>query len=287
MPKVRNILVSVSGGRSSHYMAWRMVRDSNYSHNNLLFAFSNTGKEREETLDFVNRCDIEWGLGIVWLEAKVNPEYRQSTTYTRVTYETASRKGQPFESMMHKYGIPNAAYPHCTRELKQRPIRAYASEYFNGEPYVTAIGIRCDEARRIRAGDSDFIYPLVEWGIRVETVRKFWNESPFDLHLRDYEGNCDLCWKKSKRKILTLLKERPEISDWWNEMEIRYGMLRLPTRAPTESPVVFGRHNESISNLIEQSRLPFTPVTDPFWKKESTGTMDDESPCECMQSDTE
>lgn len=278
----RNLLVSVSGGRSSHYMAKHIRAHPDYADCNFLFAFGNTGKERPETLDFIERCDKEWDLGIVWLEAKINPIYRQPTTYTRVSYETASRNGEPFEAMIRKYGIPNIPFPHCTRELKLRPINAYAKEHFKGEPYITAIGIRVDEARRIRI-DRDKCYPLVEWGVNVERVRRWWQTQPFDLQLKDYEGNCDLCWKKSLRKLMTLVNERPQDAEWWAEMEAKYAELKLPSRTHSEAankPQYFGRNATPIVELVTMARAGgFEAVTDPF--------MDEEQPCACMLQDYE
>jgi hypothetical protein len=273
----RNLLVSVSGGRSSHFMAKHLREHPDYRDCNLLFAFGNTGKERAETLDFVHECEVHWSMPIVWLEAKVNPEYRKATTYTVVSYETASRNGEPFEAMIRKYGIPNQSFPHCTRELKLHPIHAYAHDHFNGEPYITAIGIRVDEARRIKI-TTDKCYPLVEWGVNVERVRRWWQTQPFDLALKDYEGNCDLCWKKSLRKLMTLVTERPQDTKWWQTMEERYSKLKLPSRAHSETankPQFFGRKAVPMAELIAMAKtVDFKAVTDPF--------MDEESPCACM-----
>lgn len=263
-----------------------MLESMEYQGDNLLFAFGNTGKERPETLDFVKRCDDEFGWNSVWLEAKVNPILNQPTTYSIVTYETASRNGEPFEAVIKKYGIPNKPYPHCTRELKLRPIHAYARDYFGTDDFVSAIGIRVDEARRIKIS-KDKIYPLVEWGITVNAVRRFWDSMPFDLRLKDYEGNCDLCWKKSKRKILTILTENPEAAKWWADMELKYSKLDFTDRRTKAEPewtlfekregTFFGRNNTPIDSFIEMSKFPFEKVSDRF-----DSDMDAEEPCACM-----
>lgn len=278
-PTKRKILVSVSGGRSSHYMARRMQLDPAYAGDNLLFIYANTGKERLETLDFVHECDQAWQMGIVWVEAKVNPIYRQPTLYTVVNYHVARRHGEPFEAVIRKYGIPNRNYPHCTRELKLAPIHSYARDHFKGQLYITAIGIRADEARRIKISD-DKIYPLVEWGVKVETVRRWWQTQPFDLKLRDYEGNCDLCWKKSQRKLLTLISEQPKAHRWWAQMEEWYSHKELDTREKGQPPYYFNRMNVPVVDLVKLAKEGgFESVTDPYW--------DQEEPCACMLQDYE
>lgn len=214
------IIVSFSGGRTSAFMATLMLQ--NYNRQDLVFVFANTGKENKETLDFINKCDLAWQLNVVWLEALVNPEKGKGTTYKLVSYETASRNGEPFADVNKKYGIPNKNQPHCTRELKEAPIKKYAKETF-GKNYKMAIGIRIDEAGRInrlRAEKYNWIYPLADdFPTTKKMVSNFWSKQPFDLSIPDYLGNCDLCWKKSKKKRLRILSENPSIGDWWQGEE--------------------------------------------------------------------
>src|SRR5690349_17014058 len=105
--KSDNVLVSFSGGRTSAYMCHLMLNDPYWSSKNLVFVFANTGKEREETLKFVDRCDRFFGLNLVWVEAKVVHEHGVGTTYTVTNFKDAKRNGEPFEETIRKYGIPN------------------------------------------------------------------------------------------------------------------------------------------------------------------------------------
>lgn len=62
-------VVSFSGGRTSGLML-RKILDA---YDGKLpdcgrVVFCNTGKERQETLDFVERCSIEWDVPVTWLE---------------------------------------------------------------------------------------------------------------------------------------------------------------------------------------------------------------------------
>jgi len=249
------ILISFSGGRTSAFMTKYILESEKYKDREKVVIFSNTGKERLETLDFVNRCDIEWGLNVHWVEADIQHTENIGTLPKKVTYQTASKDGYPFEQMIKKYGLPNKAFPHCTRELKQVPINKYMKQ-LGFAKYETAIGIRADEEHRInweRAKKEGYIYPLAtDMRVDKDFIRKWWDKQCFDLELKDYEGNCDMCWKKSERKLLTMILESPHLIEWWNEMELKYG----------KDEFVFFRNNKSAIDLIELSKGKFRKVSD-------------------------
>ena len=257
---MKPLVISFSGGRTSAYMTYQLLKK--YSGlREIVVVFANTGKERKETLDFVNACDVYFNFNTVWLEAD------GAGGYKTVTYETASQTGEPFELIIQKYGIPNPSFPHCTRELKTRPITKFAKSLFS--EYDMAIGIRIDEPKRLVPKNS-IVYPLAhDFPSTKEIVNSWWAAQPFNLQLRTYEGNCDLCWKKSKRKLLTLLVEQPHLADWWNAIEVKYGSF-IPAGqiAGRDAVNTFYRQRESISDLIEESKFPFDLATDdfPLWR---------------------
>lgn len=253
-----NLLLSFSGGRTSAYMTKWMLENKRDDYSEIVVVFANTGQENEQTLDFVNRCDKEWNLGVVWLEADVIHEANKGTSFKIVNYKTASRKGEPFEQVIIKYGIPNQSYPHCTRELKLRPMKAYLRSigWSNGD-YVSAIGIRVDEMDRVNSKmvEENLIYPLIEYTKATkELINLWWDRQPFNLELQEHQGNCSWCWKKSKRKLLTLVKESPQIFKFPAEMESKYGLNGSNLDGTHR---VFFRNNTSTINLIEESKLPF------------------------------
>lgn len=279
------LVVSFSGGRTSAFMARALQIRYENKERELVFIFANTGKERTETLDFVNECDKRWNLGVTWLEYDLeyylihnNKEiliekkrldriirkfkkvkFTFKSTFKIVSYETASRNGEPFEKMITKYGLPNKALPHCTRELKGRTITRYLRTIgLKNGMYETAIGIRIDEAHRINwqtAKRDRFIYPLAtDFRATKDFIRTWWDRQEFDLQLKDYEGNCDMCWKKSERKLLTMILEKPHLIEWWNEMEIKYG----------QGEFSFFRNNKTAIDLIEMSKQNFTKATDEY-----------------------
>lgn len=187
--------------------------------------FANTGCEHPKTLEFVDKCAKHFNWDIVWLEAKVHHGVRVGTTFTEVDYRTASTNGEPYEQVIKKYGVPCVAAPHCTRELKLAPIRAWCRSMFGTAIIDTAIGIRADETRRINpktAMQNKLHYPLVALDIDKQDVLDFWAEQPFDLDLPEHLGNCVWCFKKSDTKLLKALQGYPIAFDFPRRIEQQY-----------------------------------------------------------------
>jgi hypothetical protein len=251
---MKNLLISFSGGRTSAFMAKVILEHPKYKDYNKLFVFANTGKEAEATLKFVDNCDKKFNLNVVWLEADVDHRERKGTRYKIVDFDTASRGGQPFEEVIKKYGLPSKTYRHCTRELKEVPIHKYAKEFFGNKDYLTAVGIRADEKHRL-GGNPNIIYPLAELNIDEIIVRDWWARQDFDLELKDYQGNCDLCFLKSIRKKLTIIDENPDAAGWWIDMEDKYGDGDLRVK--------FDIYRDySVQDLVDKAKIPFNKAVD-------------------------
>lgn len=254
-----NLLISFSGGRTSAMMTKYILDNFNEKYN-IIVCFANTGKERQETLDFINKCDKEFNFNVVWLETLVNENFGKGSKHIVTNYNEASRNGEPFEMVIKKYGIPNKKYPHCTRELKLGPIKSYLKS-INFTNYYTAIGIRSDEPKRLnreKAKKEKILYFADFVNVTKNDVNIFWSKQNFDLKLKSYEGNCDLCFKKSQRKLMTLIKENPQITNWWIEMENKYSNYLPKTRNQEfKPPFYFGRDNTSINDIIEESKFDF------------------------------
>ena len=255
----RRLVISFSGGRTSGLMLRRLIdktRDTN-----VVVTFANTSQEDERTLEFVHKIDCEWGIGIVWLEAVVNPGRGNGTTHKVVSFDTADRSGAVFESVIAKYGIPNKGFPGaCTRELKLRAITSYLRSIGWGPgTYDTAIGIRADEFDRMdsMASEKRFIYPLIADGITKDDVLAWWRTQPFDLGIPEHFGNCRWCWKKSLRKHLTLVKECPEAFDFPRRMEAQYAHAGSGT-----GPRTFFRNYMTVDDLFDLAQHPFDSFRD-------------------------
>jgi hypothetical protein len=276
MKKDKLLVCTFSGGRTSAFMGQFIKNYSKYDDFDKVFVFANTGKEREETLKFINKCDKEWSLKVVWLEADVVHEKGIGTNYKIVDFETASRSGEPFEEILKKYPIPNNFASNCTRELKLKPIEKYVKSLGYEEVY-TAMGIRWDEQHRMSntAEKQNIIYPLIN-DVKVDSkfIRSWWDKQSFDLQLKDYEGNCDLCFKKSTRKRLTIIKENPNVAEWWQRMEETYGNEELPRFDL--------RSNLSIEQLVKMAQQPFNRVEDLHeLSKNQCSLFDFETDCFC------
>lgn len=258
----QNLLISFSGGRTSAYMT-KFIFDNWSEMFNIIVVFANTGREFEETLQFVNECDKRWNFNTVWIEAITDEKHGNGVRAKVVNFETASRNGEPFEAMIAKHGMPNVKMAICTRELKSYAIKSYAKQ-IGFKNYKTAIGIRADEIDRIQSDHAKkgFIYPLVSAGTTKSDVNKFWINNDFDLQLKGYEGNCDFCFKKSLRKLLTLTIEQPKKLEWWQEMEKKYCEYVPITRKVQNKKTTFFRNGLTSSDLIELSKQEFEKAKD-------------------------
>lgn len=225
------INISFSGGRSSAMMLH--IMKENYDPKDFVITFANTGKERPETLDFVHEIETRWNLPIVWLEATFDPYIKGSgktqkdcINYKIVDYETANRDGKPFSDLIEflKY-VPNRVKRLCTYYLKVWIIEKYMLDNFDG--HDTAMGIRYDEPKRVRK-HKDKVLPLNDFKVTNKDVRLFWKSQEFDLQLKDYEGNCDLCFLKGIDKRRTILKNNPELAEWWINQEETAGQTFEP-----------------------------------------------------------
>lgn len=250
------LFVSFSGGRTSAYMCHWLLNNKADEYD-FIFVFANTGAEVEGTLEFVDRCDKEWGLNLVWLEAKVNPVKGAEIEFKTVNFESASREGEPFYDVCAKHGVPNSDRPFCTQYLKTYVINAYKASLGHKRTHKTAIGIRADEADRMNFGQlerGEVLYPLIKFTHTAQSdVVLFFKDYHFDLNIRPNDGNCKFCFKMSKRHQMTRAKYNPEYFDLAIKIEREFGHID----AKEGDPRHMYRGNESANDIIASSREPF------------------------------
>lgn len=219
--------ISFSGGRTSAYMLYKVLEANDMKlPEEAIVCFANTGKEDEATLKFVNDCAVNWNVPIVWLEYRNAEETKDR--WTQVTYETASRNGEPFEALITKRNyLPNPVSRFCTGEMKVLTIERYMKSI--GRPdFETMIGIRADEPRRIVKMRGNKLMPLADDGKTQYDVQAFWKSAPFNLGLKFIDGvtalgNCDLCFLKGPSQVLGIIKDKPDRAAWWAAMEAKIG----------------------------------------------------------------
>ena len=170
-----NTIVSFSGGRTSGVMLWHVLKAHDWNlPENVKVVFENTGKEREETLDFVHEVETRWGVDINWIEWRLEkPRFR------RVNYETASRNGEPFAELIEWKGnyLPGPVQRMCTQHLKVDCMRHFIRSELQWDEWQSFIGIRADEPRRWRVENS--------WGAEKSGRDGYYtmNDSWFDEYM--------------------------------------------------------------------------------------------------------
>lgn len=247
-------IVNVSGGRTSALMLRRILD----AHGGRLpadvhVAFANTGRERAETLDFVSALERRW-CRVRWLERS-----GEAPGWREVSYETASRAGEPFAELIEARSfLPNAVMRFCTQALKIEVAAGFmrAQGY---ERWTSVTGLRRDEPSRvakIRARESaddarewDTVCPLYDAHITKDDVADFWRAQDFDLGLRWWESNCDGCFLKGAAILERTERDHPGSLAWWSTQEQAIGATFAKGR--------------TYLRLIERARRPMLALVEP------------------------
>lgn len=231
-----------------------------------------------QTLDFVHEMETRWKVPIVWLEyhripafkitpgifptrrrnlnlAKAAASGEDTHWFKVVNYDTASRNGEPFDELLEwMKPLPNVVSRGCSMQLKIRTAMRYLFSLGLKE-YISNIGIRLDESQRsiqILASCDSFEhpeFPLIRNGVDEHEVMAFWNNNDFDLQLKSYQGNCDLCFLKAKWKRVLMAQEQPKALQWWKSWETRKAL-------EIKGDGIYFRLGEPYSMIEELSKQP-------------------------------
>ena len=236
--------ISLSGGKTSGFMI-RQILDA---HGGILpswvkVTFANTGLEMEETLVFVQAMSDNWGFDITWLEIDEawtepgkNGKTKRPYTVKVVDFETAARSGEPFAKIIKQHGsLPNPVNRYCSNRMKSRAFKKYLNS-IGWSDWSSYLGIRADEHRRgmkmkgkVLEG-GEIVLPMMDAGHTIKDVSQFWENNDFDLMLPTHGGvaalgNCSLCFLKNGGKKQSIIRERPDLADWWIEQESLAGQV--------------------------------------------------------------
>lgn len=272
---MEKIFISFSGGRSSALTTRILVE--HYGRENCIILFANTGKENEETYQFVSNCAKNWNYEIVWIESTFE-KYDGSKTqrdcigFKVVNESNFRRNNLKFSSLSTPYGdmidaysmIPNRMARFCTEYLKVIPMQKYLQS-IGIVKYKTAMGIRFDEPIRVQK-HLEKLLPLHDHKITKQMVLEWWKKQDFDLKLEEQDGNCDLCPLKSERKLKTIIRNNPNSAKWWEEQEDKFGshFFRKP-----------------MSELIKLSKMRFSLFHENLNSQENLFGQDLEISCFC------
>ena len=227
--------ICFSGGRTSGYMLHHILEANDGLPPDCVVTFENTGKEREETLCFIDAVARAWSVPIHWIEWRgfIEDRPQRFCRFEEVSFATASRNGEPFDALLDNITMmPNPVMRLCTINLKIRLGACYMRSLGYDE-FDAVMGIRADEPGRVarmldpqRDNDAGTpLLPLNTAGVRKADVLSFWQSQPFNLDLdaQGDLGNCDLCFLKARHKIVRAIVDEPARADWWIEAERRFG----------------------------------------------------------------
>lgn len=215
-------VISFSGGATSGFML-KQILDAHDGAlpKDVVVCFANTGLEHEKTLDFVRKVESNWGLKINWLE------YRSVRNFAQVDFQTASRKGEPFDLLIgDKQYLPNPAARFCTIEMKIKTISRFVKEVFGfNDGYLDVMGLRYDEPGRVARtknsmnSDREVCCPMYHAKHTLEDVDSFWSNNSFKLEIPRILSNCVGCFLKGASKLDLIARQAPGSLEWWAKRE--------------------------------------------------------------------
>lgn len=259
MPK-KKLLISFSGGQTSAYMTYKILNDPSFVEEyEFIIVFANTGKEHEGTLEFVRDCEGPFGQKVHWIGSRHLDDNGNRYSpkgwkvgFNTVSFDTASRNGEPFEEMISVLGVPCSEAPFCSDQLKRKPINAFMKS-IGWKGFYKAIGIRLDEIDRVNPNykKERIIYPLIsEFRADQKVVDSFFGKSLVKLSIPPNMGNCDACWKKSFKTLVQIAKDKPGTFDWWEAMARKYSENNR-----TGGPTNFYREGKSVADIFKMKDI--------------------------------
>lgn len=255
----KNLMITVSGGRSSAMMARYIQTSEKYANYEKVFVFCNTGMERPETIEFLKNIEKHWEIPLVKIEGIYSNDLGTGVSYKVVEWENLNMNALPFSKMIeHKNkgifsGLPNKDAPYCSENLKTLPAKKLCDNIFGINNYKIAIGFRKEDMpKRITFTEikeqKQKIFPLLtdfKTPVSQLDLNKYWKQQPFKLELHGKYGNCELCWKKSDNNLIENIIFGTRFIDWFKNEELKYNSISF-------------RGYKSIDDLVKLSKLPRT-----------------------------
>lgn len=98
-----NLMVTVSGGRSSAMMARYIQTNEKYANYKKVFVFCNTGMERPETIEFLKNIEKYWQMPLIKIEGVYSNDLGTGIKYKIVEWDELDMSAKTFSKMIeHK-----------------------------------------------------------------------------------------------------------------------------------------------------------------------------------------
>lgn len=230
------LLVLVSGGRSSAFMARHIQTSEKYKDYTKLFVFCNTGQERPETIEFLRDMVKHWDLPLNLIEGVYSKKAGVGVKHKVVDFESLDMNNGPYTGAImhynkHKWvGVPCDPAPYCSHYLKVLPSHSFAKKIFGTTKYIKAIGYRIEDMPKritfaeLRA-DTKIIAPnITDFDAPISNLdlNRFFDNIPFKLQIHNDLGNCEICWKKSDKSLIRNIQYGVRSTEWAHRMETMY-----------------------------------------------------------------
>lgn len=171
-------LISFSGGETSGFMLWWLLENKSDEYD-FTIIFANTGRENDETLEFVKKCAEHFKCEIIWVEAVIRFKIR------------AYGKFKTFTSFEEKEEYYNSFSSEQLSEIEFHKV--------DKESGIPIYRMRVEEV------DCGTIHKIVDFD--SATRNQDWkerNDTPYEMMVKKY-GLASISNKISTRE----LKERP------------------------------------------------------------------------------
>lgn len=291
-------VVSFSGGRTSAYLVHLMEERRKKENITVKYLFMDTGAEHPETYEFIKNVVKHFKIELVCLRTKFNPILGQKNDYEIIPIENIRQDLKPWKGMTEKYGTPyNPGGAFCTRAMKTDIYEWYCNEKFGLKNYISWLGIRADEPKRLKdEGDrlsekqkrwyADLKYLADISDFEKTDILDWWNLQPFDLGIPEHLGNCVYCIKKGINKVALATKDEPLMADSFNKM-LKNPKIRIVEKRKSSNEIMYRGKNsfESVIALfsdVDRDELYYSLRGN---KQEDSGNCSES--CEIINGDEE
>lgn len=239
-------VVSFSGGRTSAYMVYliEQMRESGWWDRevggDVEYIFMDTGAEHPKTYEFIRQVVSEFGINLTCLQGDFDQQVGEGHSYKVVSINDIKHDpvSGPFGQMMKKYGVPTISSAWCTSRMKEETYDKYCNDKYGKDNYVTWLGIRADEPKRLKIGKKDGLRYLAEISdFSKQDVLHFWQQQDFDLGIDEHLGNCVFCFKKTHEKVALAARDEPKLfAQWQSAIDEASDRLNKPILKWEECP---------------------------------------------------